>query len=92
MNGFLISHDSAARPWVLWLVGLIALAVLAYSLLGYAMAGALAVADEVPGQRVVAAYIYLALVGISFLVLLTAAIALIKRYRHDHSRGASSAV
>jgi len=92
MNGFLMSHDSASRPWVLWLVGLIALAGLAYSLLGYAMAGALAVADRVPGQRVVAAYIYLAFAGISLLVLLTAAIALIKRYRHDHSSGASSAV
>jgi TRAP-type C4-dicarboxylate transport system permease small subunit len=87
-----MSHDSAARPWVLWVVGLIALAGFAYSLLGYAMAGALAVADQVPGQRVVAAYIYLALAGISFLVLLIAVIALIKRYRHDHSSGASSAV
>ncbi len=87
-----MSHDSPSRPWVLWLVGLIALAGLAYSLLGYAMAGALAVADQVPGQRVVAAYVYLALAGLSFLMLLAAAIALIKRYRHDHSSGASSAV
>jgi len=87
-----MSHDSGSRHWVLWLVGVIAFAGLAYSLLGYVMAGVLAVADQVPGQRVVAAYIYLALAGISFLVLLTAAIALIKRYRHDHSRGASSAV
>ena len=87
-----MSYDSASRPWVLWLVGLIALAGLAYSLLGYAMAGVLAVADQVPGQRVVAAYIYLALAGIWFVVLLTAAIALIKRYRRDHSSGASSAV
>jgi len=87
-----MSHDSVSGPWVLRLVALIALGGLAYSLLGYAMAGALAVADQVPGQRVVAAYIYLALAGISFLVLLTAGIALIKRYRRDHSRAASSAV
>jgi TRAP-type C4-dicarboxylate transport system permease small subunit len=84
--------DPAARPWVLWLIGIAALGVLFYSAIGYGMVASLSPADPVPGQRSVAAYVYLILLIVSVLILVGAAIALIKRRGRERSRDASTAV
>ncbi len=79
-----------ARPWLAWLIGLVALGGFLYSVLGYGMAASLSPSDPVPGQRSVAAYVYLIAFAVSLLVLVAAVIALIRRRRHDHSNDASA--
>ena len=76
----------------LWLVGFLALGGITYSALGIAMAASLSPSDPVPGERSVAAYVYLITFALSLVALGAAAIGLWRRRRrHDQSNNASAA-
>ena len=69
------------RTWILWLVVLIALAGLAYSVAGWAMASSFAAAAPERRDHRQAAVVYLALSAVSAATLVAAGIALARRAR-----------
>jgi MFS family permease len=77
----------ARRPWPLWLVVLIALAGLAYSAAGWAMASSFSAAAPERRDHRQAALAYLALGAVSAAALLAAGLALARRARHRSDPG-----
>ena len=71
----------ARRTWVLWLAGLIALAGLAFSAAGYAMASSFAAAAPERRDHRQAAVAYLALGAVSAAGVVAVGIALARRAR-----------